>query len=47
LEEVNVVTMQALSGAGYPGVSSLDIVDNIIPHINGEEQKLTSEPLKY
>jgi len=46
LEEVNVVTMQALSGAGYPGVASLDIVDNVIPHINGEEQKLTSEPLK-
>jgi aspartate-semialdehyde dehydrogenase len=46
LEAVNVVTMQALSGAGYPGVSSLDIIDNIIPFISGEEPKLESEPLK-
>ncbi len=46
LEEVNVVTMQALSGAGYPGVASLDIIDNIIPYISGEEPKLESEPLK-
>jgi len=46
LEMVNVVTMQALSGAGYPGVSSLDIVDNVIPFISGEEGKLESEPLK-
>ena len=35
LEEVNVVTMQALSGAGYPGVASLDIIDNVIPYISG------------
>ena len=42
----NVVTMQALSGAGYPGVSSLDIIDNIIPFISGEEEKLEKEPLK-
>ena len=46
LDMVNVVTMQALSGAGYPGVSSLDIVDNVIPFISGEEGKLESEPLK-
>jgi aspartate-semialdehyde dehydrogenase len=46
LETVNVVTMQALSGAGYPGVASLDIVDNVIPFISGEEGKLESEPLK-
>ena len=46
LEAVNVVTMQALSGAGYPGVSSLDIIDNVIPYISGEEPKLESEPLK-
>ena len=46
LDAVNVVTMQALSGAGYPGVSSLDIIDNIIPFISGEEPKLESEPLK-
>ena len=46
LEAVNVVTMQALSGAGYPGVSSLDIIDNVIPFIGGEEPKLETEPLK-
>ncbi|MGE5400680.1 MAG: aspartate-semialdehyde dehydrogenase [Ignavibacteriales bacterium] len=46
IEAVNVVTMQALSGAGYPGVSSLDSLDNVIPFIGGEEIKLESEPLK-
>jgi aspartate-semialdehyde dehydrogenase len=46
LSDVNVVTMQALSGAGYPGVSSLDILDNVIPFISGEEEKLESEPKK-
>ncbi len=46
LREVNVATMQALSGAGYPGVASLDITDNIIPFIKGEEEKVESEPLK-
>ncbi|MFO7447899.1 MAG: aspartate-semialdehyde dehydrogenase [Ignavibacteriaceae bacterium] len=46
LEAVNVVTLQALSGAGYPGVSSLDIIDNVIPFIGGEEGKMESEPLK-
>ncbi len=46
LEAVNVVTMQALSGAGYPGVASLDIIDNVIPFISGEEPKLENEPLK-
>ncbi|MBI5149101.1 aspartate-semialdehyde dehydrogenase [Candidatus Pacearchaeota archaeon] len=47
--EVNklvVTTMQALSGAGYPGVSSLDIIDNIVPYISGEEEKNEQEPLK-
>jgi len=39
-------TMQAVSGAGYPGVPSLDIVDNIIPYIGGEEEKSEIEPLK-
>lgn len=43
---LSVVTMQALSGAGYPGVPSLDILDNIIPYIAGEEGKLEREPLK-
>ncbi|HRI47380.1 MAG TPA: aspartate-semialdehyde dehydrogenase, partial [Ignavibacteriaceae bacterium] len=46
LSDVNVVTMQALSGAGYPGVSSLDILDNVIPFISGEEEKLETEPKK-
>ena len=46
IELVNVVTMQGLSGAGYPGVSSLDIIDNVIPFIGGEEPKMESEPLK-
>jgi len=43
---LSVVTMQALSGAGYPGVPSLDILDNVIPYIAGEERKLEREPLK-
>lgn len=47
IDAVNVVTMQAVSGAGYPGVSSLDIIDNVIPYIGGnEEQKIETEPLK-
>lgn len=46
LKDVNVVTMQALSGAGYPGVSSLDIIDNVIPFIGGEEEKIETEPKK-
>jgi len=46
LAAVNVVTMQALSGAGYPGVASLDILDNVIPYIGGEEEKIESEPRK-
>ena len=46
LEAVNVVTMQALSGAGYPGVSGLDTIDNVIPFISGEEDKVETEPLK-
>jgi aspartate-semialdehyde dehydrogenase len=41
-----VTTLQAVSGAGYPGVSSLDMVDNIVPYIGGEEEKSEEEPLK-
>jgi aspartate-semialdehyde dehydrogenase len=41
-----VTTMQAVSGAGYPGVPSLDIIDNIVPYIGGEEEKSEKEPLK-
>lgn len=46
IEAVSVVTMQAISGAGYPGVSGMDILDNVIPYIRGEEEKLETEPLK-
>src|SRR3989344_469958 len=46
IKKIFVTTMQALSGAGYPGVSSLDIIDNIVPYISGEEEKIESEPLK-
>lgn len=41
-----VATMQAVSGAGYPGVPSLDMIDNIVPYIGGEEEKSEKEPLK-
>ena len=41
-----VTTMQAVSGAGYPGVPSLDMLDNIVPYIGGEEEKSEKEPLK-
>jgi len=46
IDKVSVVTMQALSGAGYPGVSSLDVIDNMIPYIGGEEEKMQIETLK-
>ena len=46
IESVQVVTLQAISGAGYPGVASLDILDNAIPYISGEEEKLSCEPAK-
>ncbi len=46
LRRVFVVSMQAISGAGYPGVASLDIVDNVIPYIGGEESKMETEPRK-
>lgn len=46
LRRVFAVSLQALSGAGYPGVSSLDIIDNVIPYIKGEEDKVEWEPRK-
>jgi aspartate-semialdehyde dehydrogenase len=46
LKKVLVTSLQSLSGAGYPGVPSLDIVDNVIPFIGGEEDKVETEPLK-
>ncbi|MEW6207771.1 MAG: aspartate-semialdehyde dehydrogenase [Acidobacteriota bacterium] len=41
-----VATLQALSGAGYPGLSAIDMLGNVIPFIGGEEEKIESEPLK-
>jgi len=46
LRKAIVTTMQAVSGAGHPGVASLDILDNIIPYIKGEEEKSELEPRK-
>ncbi|MEM1539764.1 MAG: aspartate-semialdehyde dehydrogenase [Candidatus Bathyarchaeia archaeon] len=46
LKKVIVSTMQALSGAGFPGVSSLSIIDNVLPYIPGEEEKIEFETLK-
>jgi aspartate-semialdehyde dehydrogenase len=46
VERVFAVSMQALSGAGYPGIPSLDILDNVIPYIPGEEEKVEWEPRK-
>lgn len=43
VESVFATTMQAISGAGYPGIPSLDIQDNVIPFITGEEEKIESE----
>ncbi|WP_255169960.1 aspartate-semialdehyde dehydrogenase [Natrononativus amylolyticus] len=43
LERVHVATLQAVSGAGYDGVSSMEIIDNAIPHIGSEEEKLETE----
>jgi aspartate-semialdehyde dehydrogenase len=46
IEKVFVVTMQAVSGAGYPGVASLDILGNVIPFISNEEEKMEEEARK-
>jgi aspartate-semialdehyde dehydrogenase len=46
IESVVATTLQALSGAGYPGVASLDISDNVLPFIGGEEEKIETETLK-
>jgi aspartate-semialdehyde dehydrogenase len=46
LQTVMAVTMQAVSGAGYPGVASLDILGNVIPYIAKEEEKMEEETLK-
>ena len=46
LDTVMAVTMQAISGAGYPGVASLDILGNVIPFIKNEEEKMEEETKK-
>jgi len=46
IESLIVVTMQAVSGAGYPGVASLDILGNVIPFVRNEEEKMPPETLK-
>ena len=46
IESCIITTLQAISGAGYPGVPSLDIFDNVVPYISGEEEKMEWETLK-
>jgi aspartate-semialdehyde dehydrogenase len=46
IEATVATTLQALSGAGYPGVASLDILDNVLPYIGGEEEKIETETTK-
>ncbi len=46
LEAVMMTSMQAISGAGYPGVAAMDIIDNVMPYIGGEEEKCEVEPQK-
>lgn len=46
IDAVHVTTLQAVSGAGYPGLSALDILGDAVPFIPGEEEKLCTEPLK-
>ena len=47
IEQLLVTTMQSISGAGYPGVPSLDVLDNVVPYIGGEEEKVVEETLKH
>ena len=46
IDAVHATTLQAISGAGYPGLPSLDILDNVVPYISGEEDKLETEYAK-
>jgi aspartate-semialdehyde dehydrogenase len=46
IEQIFVSTMQAVSGAGYPGVASMDILGNVVPYIKNEEEKMQEETLK-
>jgi len=47
IEQLVVTTMQSISGAGYPGVPSLDVLDNVVPYIGGEEEKVVEETRKH
>jgi aspartate-semialdehyde dehydrogenase len=47
IEQLLVTTMQSISGAGYPGVPSLDVLDNVVPYISGEEEKVVEETQKF
>ncbi len=47
IEQLLVTTMQSISGAGYPGVPSLDVLDNVVPFIGGEEEKVIEETQKF
>jgi aspartate-semialdehyde dehydrogenase len=47
IEQLVVTAMQSISGAGYPGVPSLDVLDNVVPYIGGEEEKVVEETLKH
>jgi aspartate-semialdehyde dehydrogenase len=46
VKRVIISTMQAISGAGYPGLAAIDMIDNIVPYIGGEEEKSEQEPMK-
>lgn len=46
ITKVHMVSAQAISGAGYPGTASLDILDNVIPYVSGDEDKLETETLR-
>ena len=46
IEQIFATSMQAVSGAGYPGVASMDILDNVVPYIGNEEEKMEEEMLK-
>jgi len=46
VRKIHMVSEQAISGAGYPGVASLDIIDNVVPYVGGDEGKMESEPFK-
>ena len=46
IAQILATSMQAVSGAGYPGVASMDILDNVVPYIGSEEEKMEDETLK-